>query len=77
MACGNANGLNEVKLAALKGRNVALFPDLNCFDKWKNKVPELNPLANFEMSTLLKDMSSDSEKEKGLDLADYLLDSKF
>jgi len=76
LACGNANGLNKVKSEVLKGRNVALFPDLNCFDKWKDKIPKLNPLANVEISTLLEDKATDLEKEEGLDLADYLLSFK-
>lgn len=73
LACGSLNNLNEAKTMILKGRNVVLFPDLKCFDLWDNKIPKLTKLASFRTSTLLKDNATDSEKEQGLDLADYLL----
>lgn len=73
LACGSANNLNEAKTKVLKGRNVVLFPDLKCFDLWNNKIPKLTKLGTFRTSTLLRDKATESEKEQGLDLADYLL----
>lgn len=72
LACGSANNLNETKTKALKGRNVVLFPDLKCFDLWNDKIPHFTSLATFRTSTLLKDKATETEKEQGLDLADYL-----
>jgi hypothetical protein len=73
LACGSLNNLNEAKTKALKGRNVVLFPDLKCFDLWNDKIPKLTSLATFRTSTLLEEKATAEEKEKGLDIADYLL----
>jgi len=76
LACGSVNNLNEAKTKALKGRNVVLFPDLNCFDLWNDKIPQLTSLATFRTSTLLKDKATENEKKQGYDLADYLIKFK-
>lgn len=73
LACGSANNLNEAKTKILKGRNVVLFPDLKCFDLWNDKIPQLTSLATFRTSALLKDKATETEKQQGLDLADYLV----
>jgi len=73
LACGSANNLNENKTRCLKGRNVVLFPDLGCYDLWNNKIPTLTKLATFRTSTLLRDKANTEEKNKGLDIADYLI----
>ncbi|WP_299394228.1 DUF6371 domain-containing protein [uncultured Gelidibacter sp.] len=73
LACGSANNLNETRTRCLKGRNVVLFPDLKCFDLWNDKIPQLTSLATFRTSTLLRDKSTECEKEQGLDIADYLI----
>lgn len=73
LACGSANNLNEAKTKVLKGRNVLLFPDLKCFDLWNDKIPQLTKLATFRTSTLLEDKATETEKQQGLDLADYLI----
>ena len=73
LACGSVNNLNETKTRALEGRNIILFPDLNCYDLWNDKIPQLTKLATFRTSSLLKDKATEEEKNQGLDLADYLL----
>lgn len=73
LACGSVNNLNKAKTKVLTGRNVVLFPDLKCFDLWNDKIPQLNKLATFRTSTLLKDKATEKEKDQGLDLADYLI----
>ncbi|CAM1352377.1 DUF6371 domain-containing protein [Tenacibaculum insulae] len=73
LACGSLNNLNEAKTKVLKGRNVVLFPDLECFDLWNNKIPQLTKTATFITSSLLEDKATKEEKEQGLDIADYLI----
>jgi rubredoxin len=73
LACGSATNLNEAKTQLLKGRNVVLFPDLKCFDLWNDKIPKLTKLATFRTSSLLEDKATESEKQKGLDLSDFLI----
>lgn len=77
LACGSVNNLNEAKSKVLNGRNVVLFPDLKCFDLWNDKIPQLNSLATFRTSTLLRDKASGAERFQGLDLADYLVNINY
>jgi len=76
LATGSLNNLNAEKCKVLTGRKVILFPDLNAFDKWNTKRGELSKLIpgiNLKISHLLQTKASEADKEKGLDLADYLL----
>ena len=73
LACGSLNSLGAERCAALKGKNVVLFPDLKGFDKWKEKAKELAHLARFTVSDLLESKATERQKEQGLDIADYLL----
>ena len=73
LACGSLNNLNREKTEVLKSRNVVLFPDLKCYDLWKNKIPQLSQLANYRVSNLLETKASEEEKAQGYDLADYLI----
>jgi hypothetical protein len=71
LAAGSLTNLDAGKCAVLKARNVTLFPDLNCFDKWKRKAKEL--AMGFKVSDLLETSATETEKQEGMDLADYLL----
>lgn len=72
LAVGSLTNLNAEKCQVLKGRSVTLFPDLNGFAKWKHKAKELSQLARFTVSDLLERKATEEERQKGLDLADYL-----
>jgi len=75
LAVYNKSSLNAEKCKALQGRNVVLFPDLNAFSEWSSKAKELNKYftnTKFLVSDLLENKASDSDKNRGLDLADYL-----
>jgi hypothetical protein len=71
LAAGSLSNLNAEKCGVLKGRNVTLFPDLNCFGKWEQKARELK--LNFKTSALLETAANNHEREQGQDVADYLL----
>lgn len=68
-------GLNIDKLKVLKGKDVILFPDLNAFDKWKEKAKLMTFCKSVTVSDLLESIATDAERASGLDLADYLLRS--
>lgn len=75
VACGQLQGLNVDKCKVLAGRTVLLFPDLKGFDKWQAKAKELQSLlpdVRFAVSDYLEINASESDRAKGLDLADYL-----
>ena len=76
LAVGSLTNLNLAKCEVLAGRNVFLFPDLNGFDKWKIKAAKLNKLMPgtlFTISDYLQTNAPEADKQKGLDLADYLI----
>jgi hypothetical protein len=73
LACGSLDGLNYEKCKVLKGRKVVLFPDVKAYDKWVKKSKQLESITKFDVSVLLESRATEVEREKGLDLADYLL----
>jgi len=73
VAVGSLTNLNTEKCSILKGRTVTLFPDLNGFEKWRNKAKELSSLTSFQISDLLERKATVDEKKQGFDLADYLI----
>ncbi|MFY0673533.1 MAG: hypothetical protein JXQ87_09010 [Bacteroidia bacterium] len=68
LACGGLQMISKERTAHLKGRDVVLWPDVNCFDKWQAKAEQMG----FKCSDFLELRASEADKEKGLDLADYL-----
>ncbi len=80
LAVYNLSSLNLNKCQALKGRNVYLFPDLSkdgkAFELWSNKATEIQKRLQgtyFHVSDLLERLAPQQDKEKGKDIADYLI----
>ncbi len=73
LAVGSLTNLNAEKCSVLKGRTIALFPDLNGFEKWSRKARELSHLSTISVSDLLERKATEAEKKQGFDLADYLI----
>lgn len=84
LAAGGADGLNIEKCNVLKKRNVILYPDVSkprpgrptMFDRWNKKAKELSrlfPGTRFNVSDLTERKATESERQQGLDLADYLI----
>lgn len=74
VATGGLNNLKADKCKSLKGRNVVLFPDLGGFEKWQIKAEELKAICNVRISDLLEKNATEEARNKGYDLADYLLE---
>lgn len=62
-------GINEQKCQVLKNRSVTLFPDLGCYAEWKEHANKYG----FSISDHLERISTDEQRAKGLDLADFLI----
>ena len=77
LACGGSEGLNIDKCQSLKGRNVILYPDAGCYNKWSEKAKELSKICNVPVSSLIEDNATDEERKAGFDLADYLIKTPF
>jgi hypothetical protein len=73
LACGSLNNLNAARCQILKGKKATLFPDINGFEKWNAKAGELKHITPFLVSDLLERNALTEEREKGWDLADYLV----
>lgn len=68
------------RLKILKGRQVTVYPDLSTggktFKEWQDKAQDFERQISglkFEFSTQLETIAGESEKEKGQDLADFLI----
>ncbi|WP_198175323.1 DUF6371 domain-containing protein [Spirosoma telluris] len=78
LAAGALSYLNVERLAPLRGRSIRLFPDLSkdgkAFVRWSKVADELNTKGyQIGVSDYLEQRASTEQKEKGLDLADFLL----
>jgi len=80
LAVYNLSSLSYEKCKVLEGRRVILFPDLSKHGRayllWSKKAEEFNrtiPRTRFVVSNLLEKNANTEAREKGLDLADYLI----
>ena len=75
LACGGKDGMfGKADLDIFKDRKVVLFPDLGMLENWEGKAERLRRHGiDTHVFTYLEEHASQSEKEKGLDIADYLL----
>jgi hypothetical protein len=79
LAVYNKSSFSFDKLSVLKGRIVFVFPDVskngNTFKEWERKAGEIEkrlPGTRFIFSDLLELSATETDKNKGYDLADYL-----
>lgn len=82
LASGGLEGINERKMKDLTGREVILFPDLSsqkskisAYDKWKLNAENLGKKhkMNIKINNYLELFSCDFDKEKQLDLGDFII----
>jgi len=80
LAVYNKSSFSFDKLKVLKGRFVYVFPDLSkdgyTFKEWETKAKEYEirlPSTRFIFSDLLEQLAPERDKNKGNDLADYLI----
>lgn len=74
LACGSASNLKPELFHELIDRQLILFPDLGCYEKWTEKTCKLRAInPNIHLSDLLKNKATEQDRAKGLDLADFLI----
>ncbi|MBS1549446.1 MAG: hypothetical protein JSS94_06220 [Bacteroidetes bacterium] len=80
LAVYNKSSLSFDKIKALQGRFVYVLPDLSksggTFKEWETKVKEYQKQLHgtkFQMFDLLERKATQEEKDKGLDIADFLI----
>jgi hypothetical protein len=80
LAVYNKSSFSFDKLKVLEGRRVIIFPDLskngNTYEEWQDKAKQYEKqLKNtrFIFSDLLEKNASDEDRDKGFDIADFLI----
>ena len=76
LAAGNLNGLTPEKSEVLRDRDLLLYPDAGCYDKWAEKMKRLREQLScrVEISELIERHASQHQRAAGYDLADYILE---
>jgi len=78
IATGGKNGCKWTEkdvCKVLEGREVVLFPDLNCFEEWSEKAKIIQSIVSctIRVSSILEKNATEEQRSKGYDLADFLL----
>ena len=78
LATGGKSGcFNERACSVLKGRDVMLVPDLKATDDWQKKLALLESIGvRARITNLLEGIATESQRERGLDIADFILEQK-
>jgi len=75
LATGGLQNLNPKLFTSLKHRQIILYPDLGAYELWEKKMESLlKDKLDVSISSLLEERASKEEKNKGYDIADYLID---
>ena len=75
LATGGIYNLQSDKCGVLVGKDVVLWPDLKATEKWKKMAYPLQKICrSVTVTDFLEKSATDEAREKGLDLADFLLD---
>lgn len=73
LATGGKSGLTSERLSSLKGRKIIVFPDIDAFKDWQQKIFTF-PHLDIRISRLLEDNATPEEKAAHIDLADWLIE---
>lgn len=73
LATGGLHNLSEKMLKPIISNKIIIFPDAGCYEKWLDKASKFNSKFSITFSDLLYKNISEEEKEKGYDIADYLI----
>lgn len=80
LAVDNKSSFSYEKLRILAGCNILVFPDLsidgNTYNEWKTKAENYEkniPGTKFIFSDLLENHATETDKENGKDIADFLI----
>ena len=72
LATGGKSGLTAERLASLKGRKIIVFPDIDAFKDWQQKIITF-PHLDIRISRLLEDNATPADRAAHIDLADWIL----
>ncbi|MEA4905170.1 MAG: hypothetical protein VB090_10085, partial [Petrimonas sp.] len=63
------------KSKILENRDIVLYPDAGCYDKWYKKMQQIRSeiYCRITISKLIEIHATPKQKEAGYDLADYII----
>ncbi len=75
LAAGNLNGLNIEKSKVFENRDIVLYPDAGCYEKWSRKMLEIRKQipCRIVISELIEYHATSQQVEAGYDIADYII----
>jgi hypothetical protein len=75
LATGGLQNLKKEKIYSIRKFNIMAYPDLKCYDLWKNKADKINQEigSKIVVSHYLEELATKEQKELGLDIADIYL----
>jgi hypothetical protein len=66
--------MNTGKMAALQGRKVIAFPDVDGYTEWTQKAQQLRSEGiRIDVSDLLERSATDEERSQHIDIADWII----
>lgn len=75
VATGGKSQMNVDKMKVLKGRRVIAFPDVDGFKEWSDKAKELARHGiRINVSDVLERNATPDERERKIDIADWILE---
>lgn len=76
LAAGNLNGITVEKSTVLRERDIVLFPDAGCFEKWNKKKEGIRNqiFCQIVISNLVETHATPQQSHNGYDIADYILE---
>ncbi|MCK9437019.1 MAG: DUF6371 domain-containing protein, partial [Synergistaceae bacterium] len=76
LAAGSLNGITAKKSTVLRDRNIVLFPDAGCFEKWNKKKEEIRNeiFCQIDISNLVETHATPQQSHDGYDIADFILE---
>ena len=72
LATGGKSGLTSERLSFLKGRKIIVFPDIDAFKDWQQKIFTF-PHLDIRISRLLEDNATPADRAAHIDLADWII----
>ncbi|MDD4227623.1 MAG: DUF6371 domain-containing protein [Mariniphaga sp.] len=75
LAAGNLNGLNIEKSKVFENRDIVLYPDAGCYEKWNRKMVEIKKQipCRIAISELIEYHATPQQIDAGYDIADYII----
>lgn len=71
LACGGLDQFSERKMKCLEGREVVLFPDQGCHERWEKVRDKLSKYCKCKVSNVLR--NDNDPQHKGWDIADLVV----